>query len=102
MRALLDVNVLIPLLDGAHVHHSRASAWLERNLAGGWASFPITQYGCIRIMSQPAYPTPGRRQPLPNAWQKRQRSPGTSSGWTTSACSTRGWSTGRPSSGRDR
>jgi uncharacterized protein len=56
MRALLDVNVLIALLDGAHVHHGRASAWLEHNLADGWASCPITQNGCIRIMSQPAYP----------------------------------------------
>lgn len=56
MRALLDVNVLIALLDSAHVHHTRASAWLERNIDEGWASCPITQNGCIRIMSQPAYP----------------------------------------------
>jgi hypothetical protein len=56
MRALLDVNVLIALLDGAHVHHVRANAWLERNLEDGWASCPITQNGCIRIVSQPAYP----------------------------------------------
>jgi hypothetical protein len=58
MRALLDVNVLIALLDSAHVHHARARAWLERNLGEGWASCPITQNGCIRIMSQPAYPNP--------------------------------------------
>jgi toxin-antitoxin system PIN domain toxin len=56
MRALLDVNVLIALLDGAHVHHGRASDWLQGNLENGWASCPITQNGCIRIMSQPAYP----------------------------------------------
>ncbi len=56
MRALLDVNILIALLDGAHIHHERASAWLAENLAAGWASCPITQNGCIRIMSQPAYP----------------------------------------------
>ncbi|NWG74866.1 MAG: PIN domain-containing protein [Rubrivivax sp.] len=58
MRALLDVNVLIALLDAAHVHHRLASAWLERELAHGWASTPITQNGCIRVMSQPAYPSP--------------------------------------------
>lgn len=58
MRALLDVNVLIALLDAAHVHHRLASAWLERELRHGWASSPITQAGCIRIMSQPAYPSP--------------------------------------------
>lgn len=56
MRALLDVNVLIALLDAAHVHHAAARAWLERHIEAGWASCPLTQNGCIRIMSQPAYP----------------------------------------------
>ncbi len=56
MRALLDVNVLIALLDGAHVGHSRATRWLAQEVAQGWASCPLTQNGCIRIMSQPAYP----------------------------------------------
>jgi len=56
MRALLDVNVLIALLDGAHQHHGAARAWLEANIQHGWASCPITQNGCVRIMSQPAYP----------------------------------------------
>ncbi len=56
MRALLDVNVLIALLDAAHVHHAVATGWLGQQLHHGWASCPITQGGCIRIMSQPAYP----------------------------------------------
>lgn len=56
MRALLDVNVLIALLDAAHVHHALARDWLGDNIAAGWASCPITQNGCIRILSQPAYP----------------------------------------------
>lgn len=56
MRALLDVNVLIALLDSDHVHHARAMAWLDRNIGGGWASCPLTQNGCIRILSQPTYP----------------------------------------------
>jgi len=56
MRALLDVNVLIALLDAAHVHHRKARAWLEANIEQGWASCPLTQNGCIRILSQPAYP----------------------------------------------
>lgn len=63
MRALLDVNVLIALLDAAHVHHGTAIDWLNRQLRHGWASCPITQAtqaGCIRIMSQPAYPGPLR------------------------------------------
>jgi len=56
MRALLDVNVLIALLDAAHIHHLRARAWMEANITQGWASCPITQNGCIRILSSPAYP----------------------------------------------
>ncbi len=55
-RALLDVNVLIALLDADHLHHGIARDWLARNIEGGWASCPLTQNGCIRILSQPAYP----------------------------------------------
>ncbi len=56
MRGLLDVNVLIALLDQAHLHHESAQAWLKAGIKHGWASCPITQNGCIRIMSQPTYP----------------------------------------------
>jgi toxin-antitoxin system PIN domain toxin len=56
MRALLDVNVLIALLDGSHVHHALVTEWLVKTLAKGWASCPVTQNGCIRILSQPGYP----------------------------------------------
>ena len=56
MRALLDVNVLIALLDADHVLHTRATTWFAANARSGWASCPITQNGCIRIMSHPGYP----------------------------------------------
>ena len=56
MRALLDVNVLIALHDHDHVHHDQATAWLAKNAVHGWASCPLTQNGCLRIMAQPAYP----------------------------------------------
>jgi hypothetical protein len=56
MRALLDVNVLIALLDAAHIGHRRAMQWLRTEIGAGWASCPLTQNGCIRVMSQPAYP----------------------------------------------
>jgi toxin-antitoxin system PIN domain toxin len=56
MRALLDINVLIALLDADHPHHSWATHWLKENIRQGWASCPITQNGCVRIMSQPGYP----------------------------------------------
>ena len=58
MRALLDVNVLIALHDRDHVHHERASEWFAAHAKKGWASCPLTQNGCLRIMSQPAYPSP--------------------------------------------
>ena len=58
MRALLDMNVLVALLDAAHVHHRRASAWLAEHIGDGWASCPLTQNGCLRILSNPAYPGP--------------------------------------------
>ncbi|MBK7003887.1 MAG: VapC toxin family PIN domain ribonuclease [Burkholderiales bacterium] len=61
MRALLDINVLIALHDREHIHHERAALWLESNIAHGWASCPLTQNGCLRIMSQPGYSSP---QPL--------------------------------------
>ena len=58
MRALLDINVLLALLDQQHVHHGRARNWLEAESAAGWASCAITQNGFVRIISQPGYPNP--------------------------------------------
>lgn len=60
MRALLDVNVLIALLDRQHEYHRAARRWLEDNLQYGWATCAITQNGVLRIMSQPAYLHPWR------------------------------------------
>ena len=48
MRALLDVNVIIALLDRAHVMHTSACTWLERNLDQGWATCPLTEPMPIR------------------------------------------------------
>jgi toxin-antitoxin system PIN domain toxin len=56
MRALLDVNVLIALLDADHSLHARATKWFASHGRAGWASCPITQNGCMRIMSHPGYP----------------------------------------------
>ena len=54
--ALLDVNILIALLDGGHLHHATAMTWLAAHHAHGWASCPLTQNGCLRILSLPSYP----------------------------------------------
>ena len=56
MRALLDVNVLIALLDSDHASHHVAIHWFAANAGIGWSSCPITQIGCVRIMSHPGYP----------------------------------------------
>lgn len=56
MRSLLDVNVLIALLDADHTLHGRAMEWFRAEGVQGWATCPITQNGCIRIMSHPSYP----------------------------------------------
>ncbi len=54
---LLDVNVLVALFDPMHVHHEDAHRWLALNKKRGWASCPITINGCVRVLSNPAYPT---------------------------------------------
>ena len=56
MRALLDVNVLIALLDSDHASHDSAIDWFAKHARKGWASCPITQNGCVRVMSNPSYP----------------------------------------------
>jgi uncharacterized protein len=58
VRALLDVNVLIALLDPDHASHNSAINWFAKHAREGWASCPITQNGCIRIMSNSGYPNP--------------------------------------------
>ena len=55
MRALLDVNVLIALLDAGHNHHQGARQWLEQEIENGWVSCPLTQNGCLRIMGVDDY-----------------------------------------------
>ncbi|MBI3694554.1 MAG: PIN domain-containing protein [Acidobacteria bacterium] len=61
--ALLDVNVLVALHDPAHPNHEEAHAWFAAHRKRGWATCPITITGCVRVLSNPAYPsvetTPG-------------------------------------------
>ena len=56
MRSLLDINLIVALLDSAHVFHRSAQTWLEKEILNGWATCPITENGVIHIMSQNAYP----------------------------------------------
>jgi hypothetical protein len=53
---LLDVNVLISLIDPAHVHHEAAHDWFARGGARAWASCPLTENAVLRILGSPKYP----------------------------------------------
>ncbi len=60
MTALLDVNVLIALIDPAHISHDAAHDWFAEHGAAGWATCPLTENGVIRIVGSPKYPnSPG-------------------------------------------
>lgn len=57
---LLDVNVLIALVDPAHVQHEEAHAWFARVGKKSFATCPITENGLLRIVGHPKYPnSPG-------------------------------------------
>ena len=56
MIALLDASLLIALFDAAHVHHVAAHAWFTANGFLGWATCPLTQNACLRVLSHPNYP----------------------------------------------
>jgi len=59
-RFLLDVNVLIALIDPAHVQHDQAHAWFGRVGRKAFATCPITENGLLRILGHPRYPnSPG-------------------------------------------
>ncbi len=54
---LLDVNVLIALLDPAHINHDVAHHWFGKARKYHWATCPITENAVIRILSNPGYPS---------------------------------------------
>jgi uncharacterized protein len=62
MRTLLDVNVLIALLDDAHVFSRRANEWLDAE-PRRIATCPIVENGVVRILSAPAYSATHRTTP---------------------------------------
>lgn len=59
-RYLLDVNVLIALVDPAHVQHDEVHDWFARTGKKAFATCPITENGLLRIVGHPKYPnSPG-------------------------------------------
>ena len=60
MAFLLDVNVLIALLDPAHLQHDVAHEWFAAAGKKAWASCPITENAVSRIVGDSRYPnSPG-------------------------------------------
>ena len=60
MRYLLDVNILIALVDPAHVDHDAVHHWFGRVGYQAFATCPITENGLLRIVGHPRYPnSPG-------------------------------------------
>jgi toxin-antitoxin system PIN domain toxin len=57
---LLDVNVLIALLDPAHVQHDGAHDWFAATGREAWATCPLTENAVLRILGDHRYPnSPG-------------------------------------------
>lgn len=60
MPFLLDINVLIALIDPAHVQHNRVHEWFASTGRRAWATCPLTENGVLRIVGHPRYPnSPG-------------------------------------------
>lgn len=55
---LLDVNVLIALIDAAHIHHRVAHRWFAEIGNKAWATCPLTENAVLRIVGQNSYPNP--------------------------------------------
>jgi toxin-antitoxin system PIN domain toxin len=55
-RFLIDINVLIALIDPAHIQHDRAHEWFAASGKKAWATCPITENGMLRIVGHARYP----------------------------------------------
>jgi hypothetical protein len=76
-RFLLDVNVLIALIDPAHVQHDRAHGWFAAVGGAAWATCPLTENGILRIVGHARYPnSPGTPAAVAELMAGLRRLPG--------------------------
>ena len=76
-RYLLDVNVLIALVDPAHVQHEEVHEWFGRKGKKSFATCPITENGLLRIIGHPKYPnSPGPPSTVASALDAIRALPG--------------------------
>ncbi|WP_118185486.1 TA system VapC family ribonuclease toxin [Paraburkholderia phosphatilytica] len=74
---LLDVNVLIALIDPAHVQHDAAHDWFATRGQHAWATCPLTENGVVRIVGHTRYPnTPGSPAAVAPLVAQLRQSPG--------------------------
>ena len=52
------MSFLVALLDQEHVQHEKSNDWLATNGATGWATCPLTENGCLRVLTNPRYTAP--------------------------------------------
>lgn len=76
MTFLLDVNVLIALIDPAHIDHDRAHLWFAATANSAWATCPMTENGVLRILSNAGYPSTRLPAAVARSIQQVQKIPG--------------------------
>lgn len=54
-KSLLDVNCLIALFDMPHSSHAIVRDWFLGSVHRGWLTCPLTENGCVRILSSQGY-----------------------------------------------
>jgi toxin-antitoxin system PIN domain toxin len=76
-RYLLDVNVLVALIDPAHVQHDAAHAWFGGVGQRAFATCLITENGLPRIVGYPKHPnSPGPPSAVAGALAAMRALPG--------------------------
>ena len=82
-RFLLDINVLIALIDPAHVQHDRAHEWFAASGKKAWATSTLTENCLLRIEVMPDTRTLRALPPqLPSCWHPCALCPAMNSGRT--------------------
>jgi toxin-antitoxin system PIN domain toxin len=77
MTYLLDVNVIIALIDPAHVRNRDALAWFTSTGKHSWATCPLTENAVLRIVGHPPYPnSPGSPSVVANLLEQFLALPG--------------------------
>jgi uncharacterized protein len=50
---ILDINVLVALVDEAHIHHTLVTQWFDSISASSWGVCALTEAGFLRVLTRP-------------------------------------------------